>query len=78
MPPGQDVADGLDIETCQLVVDGFRNNRLRNERFFFRLLNLFRTFAMSFRGSCPEPLFSDGEARSPIFFSSRSNGNIHR
>ena len=22
---------------------------------------------MSFRGSCPEPLFSDGEARSPIF-----------
>ena len=31
---------------------------------------------MSFRGSCPEPVFSGGEARSPIFFSSRSNGNI--
>ena len=33
---------------------------------------------MSFRGSCPEPLFSDGEARSPIFFSSRSNGILAR
>jgi len=45
---------------------------------FFGLFKKIRTFAMSFRGSCPEPLFYDGEARSPIFFSSRSNGNIHR
>ena len=26
-----------------------------------------------FRGFCPEPLLSGGEARSPIFFSSRSS-----